>query len=324
MAEQRTVAVLVNPTSGKGKGGRMAPVVARRLYQRGVQTVDIVGNDAESALRLAREAVDRGVDALVACGGDGTVHLAVQAVAGTATPLGVIPVGTGDDNARVLEIPRDDVEAAADVVADFNPRTIDVARVRAADGTDRWFLGVLSAGFDSLVNERANRMTFPKGQSRYFLSILAELRVFQPIDYTIGLDGDERHQRAMLVAVGNGVSYGGGMKVCTGAEIDDGLLTVTVLGEVGKPTFLKVFPSVYKGTHVQHPSVSQHTAAHVHLDGAGQVAYADGERIGPLPIDVDLLAGGLRVLAPRGRRTAPRSRPDPRRRHRDAATAGPT
>jgi diacylglycerol kinase (ATP) len=296
----RTVAVLINPTSGRGKGGKLAPQVARSLHQAGIDMVDIVGTDASSALAMAREAVDTGVDALIACGGDGTIHLAVQVVAGTDVPLGIVPVGTGDDNARMLEIPRGDIEAAVAVISGWTPRRIDVARAETADGTSRYFLGVMSAGFDSLVNERANLLAWPKGQAKYLVATLAELRVFQPLPYHLDLDGRESDLEAMLVAVGNGRSYGGGMKVCPGAAIDDGELAVTVLGKVGKPTFVRVFPKVFSGTHVQHPSVSEHTAVRVRIDAPGQVAYADGERIGPLPVTAEVLPGALVVLAPPG------------------------
>jgi diacylglycerol kinase (ATP) len=239
------------------------------------------------------------VDALVACGGDGTVHLALQAVAGTQTPLGVVPLGTGDDNARLLGIPRGDLGAAADVIAHGTVRTWDAAEVVAADGERRWFLGVLSSGFDSLVNERANRMSWPKGQARYLVGIVAELRTFRPVPYRVVLDGTEIRGLGMLVAVGNGSSYGGGMQVCPGAQPDDGLLDLTWLHELGKPTFLRVFPRVYKGTHVEHPAVSTHRVTRITLDAPGQVAYADGERIGPLPIEVTVRPGALRVLVPK-------------------------
>ncbi len=294
----RTVAVLINPTSGQGKGGKLAPQVARGLHEAGIDMVDIVGTDAASALAMAREAVSSGVDALIACGGDGTIHLALQVVAGTDVPLGVVPVGTGDDNARMLEIPRGDIAAAVAVIAGWTPRRIDVGRAETADGTSRYFLGVMSAGFDSEVNERANRMAWPKGQAKYLVATMAELRVFQPLPYTIDLDGATTDTEAMLVAVGNGRSYGGGMKVCPGAAIDDGKLSVTVLGKVSKPTFVRVFPKVFSGTHVQHPSVSEHTAVRLRIDAPGQIAYADGERIGPLPVTAEVLPSALVVLAP--------------------------
>ena len=132
-------------------------------------------------------------------GGDGMVHLAVQALAGTETALGIIPSGTGNDVARYLDLPRSDPQAAADVVVGSRTRRIDLGR---AGG--QYFVTVLAAGFDSKVNERANAMTWPRGQMRYNLATLAELRVFEPLPYTLELDGEVRQVEAMLVAVGNG------------------------------------------------------------------------------------------------------------------------
>ena len=141
-------------------------------------------------------------------------------------------------------------------------------------------------------------MRWPKGRSRYNLAILAELRVFRPVPFTIVLDGTEHTAEAMLVAVGNGTSYGGGMKVTPGARVDDGLLEVTVLGRISKPEFLRVFPKVYKGTHVEHPAVTVHAAREVSLRAPDVVAYADGERVQPLPVDVTCVPGALQVLVP--------------------------
>ncbi|MFM8773391.1 MAG: sphingosine kinase, partial [Actinomycetota bacterium] len=161
-----------------------------------------------------------------------------------------------------------------------------------------FFLGVLSAGFDSFVNERANRMTWPKGKARYVVAITGELRTFRPVEYTAVLDGREIREGAMLVAVGNGVSYGGGMKVCPGAVPDDGLLDITWLHAVSTPTFIRVFPSVFSGTHVNKPFVSTYRAREIELSAPGQLAYADGERVGPLPISIRSRPGALSVIVP--------------------------
>jgi diacylglycerol kinase (ATP) len=294
------VVLLVNPTSGRGRGGRLAPEAARRLNERGIDTVVVVGTSAAETEALARKAVSEAPPAVVAVGGDGTVNTVLQAVAGTTIPFGIIPVGTGDDNARTLGIPLGNPAAAADVVADGHTRVVDLATVTTDAGDHRWFLGVLSSGFDSNVNERANRISWPKGQARYFVSILGELRTFRPVPYHLVVDGTPIDGKGMLVSVGNGISYGGGMKVCPGAVVDDGLLDLTWLHEVGKATFLKVFPSVYKGTHVEHPSVDTLRGRHIRIEAPGQVAYADGERIGPLPIDVEVHPSALTVLVPRG------------------------
>lgn len=291
------VALLVNPTSGRGRGGKNAPVAAARLRARGLTVLEVIGGSGAESAELAKAAVDEGVDALIACGGDGTVHLALQAVAGTDTPLGIIPVGTGDDNARTIGLPMNDVGAAADVIADGRTRRIDCGLVELEDGTKRWFMGVLSAGFDSEVTERANQMKWPHGQLRYVVAILGELRIFKPVEYRMRIDDNEVDERAMLVAVGNGISYGGGMRVCPDAKLDDGQLDVTILGEVSKWTFVKAFPSVFKGTHTKNDFVSQYRGRVIELDGPGQLIYADGERVGPAPAKIHVEPLALKVFA---------------------------
>jgi diacylglycerol kinase (ATP) len=291
-AVPRRFALLINPTSGKGRAARLAQPVQDRLRRSGAEVVEIVGTDGADAERRAIEAVKDGVDALVALGGDGIAHTAIQAVAGTGVPLGIVPAGTGNDLARELQMPKDAL-AAADVVLGATPRAIDAVRAG-----DRWFGGVLGSGFDSMVNERANTMSWPRGKSRYNLAILAELRVFKPLPFTITLDGEVWETEAMLVAVGNGTSYGAGMKVCPAASMDDGLLNVTVLGPVGKAHFIRMFPRVFKGTHVELPEVQCRTAREVRLESPGVVAYADGERFAALPVTCTCVPGALTVLAP--------------------------
>jgi diacylglycerol kinase (ATP) len=290
----RRIALLVNPVSGKGRGARLLAPVGDRLRSAGVDVDVIVGRDADEAFDLVRTVVagDPGVDGVVAVGGDGLVNLAVQVVAGTAVPLGIIPAGSGNDVARALGIPRGDPLAAADLVLAGTTRAVDLGR---ADG--RWFAGVLGSGFDSMVNERANRMSWPTGRSRYNLAILAELRVFRPVPFVLELDGERWETEAMLVAVGNGSSYGGGMRVCPDARLDDGLLDVTVLGPISKPEFLRVFPSVYKGTHVHHRAVTVRRARTVVLSSPGVTAYADGERVAALPVRCDAVPAALQVFS---------------------------
>ncbi len=288
----RRIALLVNPTSGRGRGATLLEPLSARLRSAGHEVHVVVGRDADEAFDRVRDQVARGVDALVAVGGDGLVNLALQVVAGTDVPLGVVPAGTGNDIARALGIPLDDPVAAADLVLRGTTRPIDLGR---ADG--RWFGGVLGSGFDSMVNERANRMTWPTGRSRYNLAIVLELRTFRPVPYVLELDGEPWTTEAMLVAVGNGPSYGGGMKVCPDADLGDGLLDVTVLGPISKPEFLRVFPTVYKGTHVHHRAVTVKRARSVVLRSEGVTAYADGERVASLPVRCEAVPSALKVFA---------------------------
>ena len=289
----RTIALLTNPTSGKGRGRRTAAIALPRLTEAGFEVQELVGRDADEALDLARKAVADGVENLVVVGGDGMVHVAVQALACTGTNLGVIPAGTGNDVARYLGIPRADPQLAADVVVGSRVRTIDLART---SGT--YFVTVLASGFDSKVNERANAMSWPRGQSRYSLATLAELRVFEPLPYVIELDGVERRLDAMLVAVGNGESFGGGLRITHGASLDDGLLDVVIIGPMSKARLVRVYPMLFSGKHVGIPEYEHHRVRSVTVAAPGISAYADGERIGSLPLTVDVVPRALRVLVP--------------------------
>jgi diacylglycerol kinase (ATP) len=288
----REIALLTNPTAGKGKGARTRGAVVARLRDSGLVVRNLQGRDADEALDLARQCVADGVESLVVCGGDGMVHLGTQAVAGTATTLGIIPTGTGNDVARYLDLPRRDPLAAADRVIAGRTRTIDLAR-----SGSRYFVTVLAAGFDAIVNERANRMAWPKGQMRYNLATVAELRTFTPLPYTLDLDGETRRLDAMLVAVGNGPSFGGGLRITEGALLDDGLLDVVIIKPMTKPGLIRTYPKLFKGTHVSVPEYEHHRVRCVTVAAPGIVSYADGERFGPLPLSIECAPGALTVLA---------------------------
>jgi diacylglycerol kinase (ATP) len=290
----RQIALLTNPSAGKGAGSRTAAIALPRLREAGFHVRELQGDDGPEAVALARQAVEDGVESLVVVGGDGMVHMAVQALAGTEVNLGIIPAGTGNDVARYLDIPRKNPEAAADVVVGSHVRTIDLAKAGPS-----YFVTVLAAGFDSKVNERANHMRWPKGQMRYNLATLAELRVFEPLPYTLEMDGETRRLDAMLVAVGNGPSFGGGLRITHGAEIDDGMLDVVIIKPMSKVELVKTYPKLYSGRHVTHPQYEHHRVRAVTVAAPGVVAYADGERLGALPLTVEVAPRALRVLAPR-------------------------
>jgi diacylglycerol kinase (ATP) len=289
----REIVLLVNPTSGKGRGARLADPVARRLRGAGLSVDVVIGRDAEEAFDKVSDRVALGVDAVVAVGGDGLVNMALQVVAGTQVPLGVVPAGAGNDFARALGLSLADPLQSTDHVVNNGLRQVDLGRAAG-----RWFGCVLGSGFDSMVNERANGMSWPNGRARYNIAMLAELRTFRPVPFELVLDGQVWPTEAMLVAVGNGPSYGGGMRVCPDAGLEDGLLDVTVLGPISKLEFVRVFPRVYKGTHVLHPAVTVRRARAVTLRASGVTAYADGERVAVLPVTCEAVPRALHVFAP--------------------------
>src|SRR2546421_9442211 len=195
------VAVLVNPTAGRGRHRGLLPAVLQALAASG-RAVEVVAADTGTAAPTScRAALDAGAGALVAVGGDGTVHLALQAVAGTGVPFGIVPAGTGNDIATNLDLPTAALDAAGAVVSALRAgrtRRIDLGRAALTDGTVRWFAGVLGAGFDAIVNERANGMRFPRGPRRYDVAILAELLRLRPRMYELGLDGSRQTVEAVL------------------------------------------------------------------------------------------------------------------------------
>ena len=291
------ITLFVNPRAGRGRGAQAARPAAQALRDAGYAVHTVVGEDAVDALDRARKAVDGGTGALVAVGGDGMVSLALQAVAGTGTPLGVVAAGTGNDFARVAGLPVRAPAAAGAVIAEAlragRTRDLDLGRLG-----DRWFGTVLASGFDSRVNDRGNRMKWPTGRFKYDLAMLAELAALRPIRYRVQFDdAPEREIEATLIAVGNGSSYGGGMRICADAVMDDGLFDVCVVGPCSRTTLLRVFPRVYRGTHPGHPVVTVHRAARVRLAAEGVTGYADGEPVGPLPLVAETVPAAVRLLS---------------------------
>ncbi len=301
------ITLFVNPAAGRGRGAWAAQPAASALRAAGFSVRTVLGENAGDGLTRARAAVEGGTGALVAVGGDGMANLALQAVAGTRTPLGLVAVGTGNDFARDLGLPVRDPAAAGRAIAEAlkenRLRDVDLGRVHSsrahgsrADAT--WFGTVLASGFDSRVNDRGNRMRWPVGRLRYDLAILAELAAFRPLPYRIRLDdGEVEEIEATLVAVGNGSSYGGGMRICAGADLGDGLFDITVVGDCKRRTLIGVFPKVYKGTHLQHPKVTVRRAARIEIQAPDVTGYADGEPLGPLPLTAECVRGAVRVVA---------------------------
>jgi diacylglycerol kinase (ATP) len=288
------VAVLLSPSAGRGRARAAGDAVLAELRAGGLTPSVLDAVSRVDAEQRAAEAVAGGAGAVVAVGGDGAAHAALQAVAGTATPLAVVPAGTGNDLALALGVPRDPVGAARAAAADLRDgavRTVDAGRTG-----ERWWATVLCCGFDSAVTDRANRLRWPRGPRRYDLAILAELARLRPHEVTLVLDGVRSTVPVTLVAVGNTCWYGAGMRICPGADPADGLFDVTVVGPLGRRELVRSRPLLTAGTHVDHPAVTVHRAARVELACDGGVStYADGEPVAPLPAVAECVPGALHV-----------------------------
>jgi len=292
----RSVRLIVNPAAGGGKAKAHAAAIVPLLENSGLDVSVVVPASAAETAATARDAVADGIEVICPVGGDGTVNLTLGALRGSESALAIIPTGTGDDNARTLGHDCGDADLA-DMIAAGPLATVDLGMAAGA-GWERAWLSVLCAGFDSAVNDRANNLEWPRGQAKYVRAMLETLAKFRPINYGVVINDDERREFAgMLMAIGNGPTYGGGMQVCAGADARDGQLTITVLHELTKTRFLRVFPKVYSGAHIGHPAVEQFEARSLDVSGAA-VAFADGERLGELPVRVWVEPDALRVVSP--------------------------
>ena len=295
--EVAQVTALTNPVSGHGAALRAARTAIARLQHRGVEVTEIIGDDAEDARYLAGAAVEKGTDALMVTGGDGVVSNALQVLAGTDIPLGIIPAGTGNDHAREFGIPTKDPEAAADIVVDGWTETIDLGRIRDANGVDKWFGTVAATGFDSLVTDRANRMSWPHGRLRYYIAMLAELSQLRMLPFRMVLDGTKEIDADItLAAFGNTRSYGGGLLICPNADPTDGLLDITMAHSASRTKLVRLFPTVMKGTHVELDEVSTARAKTIHVECPGINVYADGDFACPLPAEISAIPAALQIL----------------------------
>ena len=308
------VGLVINPTAGHGRGRTAGQRAVRLLREGGVDVVDLSGESIADALARARGAAIDGLAALVVVGGDGMVHLGVNAVVGTPTPLAIVASGSGNDFARVLGLPVHDVHAAVKrIVAALShpPRAVDAVHVAPyVAGTHAheretwggsWFAGALSVGLDAAVNARANTYRWPSGPAKYVRAVLSCLRTFEPYGYRLTTDTGTRELMGTVVAVASSSRIGGGIRIAPQALIDDGQLDLVCASALSTPGILKLFPGMYRGAHVRHPAVTVERTTSVIIEPTGDgafppVAFADGEVIGPVPLRVQVHPGALLVL----------------------------
>lgn len=305
-----TLTLVVNPAAGRGRARRKLPAVLgelrRGLPHAGLRVIE--ARDYAEARLWCTLAVqnakapqeDRRSDALVVMGGDGMMHLGINASAGTAIPLGLIPAGSGNDFCRGIGLPRQ-AEAAVGTIVEGSTQRIDLTEVRGrlAGGAERrWVGSIVSTGFDGRVNQRANALAWPIGGLSYAYAALAELRSFEPLTYRLQIDGHPREESAMFVAVGNAGLFGGGMRGCPNADVTDGELDLTIVHPVSRATLLRLLPAMYSGAFVRDPAVELIRAREVVVDGDGLYGMADGEDLGPVPLHLRAVPDVLAVYAP--------------------------
>jgi diacylglycerol kinase (ATP) len=308
--------LVVNPAAGRGRARRLLPQVTAGLLGglpeaalRVVQT----GSFADARLRCI-QAVDQARpavpghrrDALLVMGGDGMMHLGLNAAAGSGVPLGLLAAGRGNDFCRGVGVPTDLAGAVRTIVAG-HVRSLDLmeAEGRLAGGAERrWVGSIVSTGYDARVNRRTNNLRHNLGQLSYAWAALAELSRFEPVSYRLVVDGVPREQTAMMIAIGNAGYFGGGMQGCPRADVTDGLLDLTIVNPVSRATLLRLLPAMFTGGFVHDPAVELQRAREVVLDGDGLFAMADGEELGTPPLRLRAVPDMLSLFTPAGADTA--------------------
>ncbi|MDO4716281.1 MAG: diacylglycerol kinase family lipid kinase [Propionibacteriaceae bacterium] len=303
------VTLVVNPGAGRGRAGRVLPMVCAELltalpevHLRVYQTTSYEEARARTLASVAQARTPRPgrrADTLIVMGGDGMAHLGLNACAESDVALGIVPAGTGNDFCRALGIPQNTLAATRAIIAGHT-RRIDLTAVTGNIlGTQPRYVGsVVSTGYDARVNRRTNALTLPLGPLAYGYVALSELATFEPLSYRLVIDGERRTIPAMLVAVGNAGYFGGGMNICPRYDLTDGELDITIIHPVSRATLLRLLPSLYTGGFVKDPAVELLRAKRVSLEGPGLFSMADGEDLGDVPVHLECKPRALSVYVP--------------------------
>lgn len=284
-----TVHVLANPAARKGRGAARYAKVLDALRAHGAAFVELDATTADDARSALRAVVSDHDARVVIVGGDGLVHLALQELATTECVLGIIPAGSGNDFAHALGLDRGPIDMQV-------ARALDAARsLDAIRAGSTWVASVATVGFAASVNARANALRRPRGGLRYTVATLAVLPRLRAVPLVLELDGEPTPVLTTMLAIANTSCFGGGMAICPDARPDDGLLDVAVIGDVQPFAMLRVFPRVFRGTHITHPECTMYRAKRVRLLATRTDLWGDGELVGPAPIELEAVAGAIRV-----------------------------
>jgi diacylglycerol kinase (ATP) len=292
---------IVNPAAGRNRGQVRLAHVAHALARSKLDVDVRLSVDALDLVRIAEDACARG-HGVIACGGDGTVSAIAGVVARHDGVLGIVPIGSGNDFARQLGIPRRDVAAAVAVLGSGRVARVDLGRACTADDAQVSYTTVANTGFDADANRWANGIRWATGAPLYVLAALRTLAATRPQPYRVTVDDETFDVEAWLVAVGNTRTYASGMAITPDADVFDGQLDVCIVGAVGRAEFIRTFPTVFRGTHVRHPRVELLRASRVTIEaldaGAHAELWASGERVGLLPATLEAAHAALAVAVP--------------------------
>jgi len=295
----KPLGIIVNPKANRGGAAIIGGQVFEAFAKAGIAVINLSAGTALEAKKKAEELIrSQEISALVAVGGDGTTQLCAGIAIPNQIPLGIIPAGSGNDQARELKIDLTNIPAAVKNILDSleSPKRVDAMKV-SVSGKEIWSMGSISGGFDALCATRANSLRWPKGPNSYIAALLLELPSFNAIEYHLDVDGEKRVIEAMLCGVANVKNFGGGMMISPNSDITDGELEVFILHKVSRARLLRIFPTVYKGKHLRFPEVEIFKAKSIKISNENYPVTCDGELVGNAPFSAEVHPGALRLLS---------------------------
>nr|AYQ75077.1 diacylglycerol kinase family lipid kinase [Cohnella candidum] len=305
-AYPHVILFVVNEKSGNGRGKKAWQAAESILRERGTPYAAITATSPADAILQAKSKIEREpVQALVAVGGDGTVHSLLPLAVEYRLPLGLIPSGSGNDTALAFGIPKDPA-AALDIVLGGSTRPSDLLAARQPDGSLHYSLISVAIGLDGAVAEDVNGSRYKRwcnrlgiGSAAYIIGLFRMLAAFKPQPLTVTVDGRTHvFQKGWLTAVANLATYGGGLKICPDAKPSDGLLHVCVVHGCSALQLLSVFPTVLSGKHVGSKFVTMLKGTDVSVEApVPLLAYGDGEPAGHTPVRASVLPRQLLIFA---------------------------
>ncbi len=286
--------VIVNPRAGRGRGAKLSRELDRRLRELASPYSIFETDSPGHATQLAVQAVEDGCPRLAVLGGDGTITEVVNGVVGSEVELGILSVGTGNDLARSLALPYNDLASSLEVALTGRSARIDVGR----DG-DRFFVSALGIGYPADVAAETNRLQWLKGPAAFFLAVYKALNRMRAVPLTIEIDDRTLNVDCTSMLILNTPFTGGGLKMAPGAKLDDGLFDVVVIDAIGRLDLMLNFPKVYRGSHLDHPNFSLYRSRRVRVTARVSLRkMCDGDVVGWLPVEAEVVPRALKVVLP--------------------------
>ncbi len=284
--------LIFNPHAANGRAKKMLPRLLNRFSEREIELEVLQTQSQGHGRELTSQADFSQFDGIIAGGGDGTLFEVINGYYANPSekriPVGVLPTGTGNAFSRDLDLKSSDWEKAIDIIHANNIKKIDVGHF-ITEGKEYYFLNILGLGFVSDVSDTAKGLKI-FGNTAYTFGVLYHIIFLHSHKLTIEIDGNKFERENIFVEISNSRYTGTSFLMAPEAKMDDGLLDVTLLNKINRRGLLKIFPTMFDGSHVQQDHVEVFKARKIKIEtGVPKVLTPDGEVLGSTPIEVECL-----------------------------------